>query len=269
MQPASGIGIHSRRFKIAGLGVLGCLLLIPLGFAWHQLFSAAQKVMQMTAGARYVTVTLPGDKKPSLNFVCFDAGKFKMRVVSNPDPRKHLHIADMAKAAGAIAGCNGGYFDTVKFTPSGLGIAGGVSQGAFQSSGTAGALLGVKNGMPFIAAETEFRASPEITDLVQCSPMLVDEGFLFHNGSSATTARTFVMTDGEGQWAIGTGDHLTLDQLASLLARPGLVEGFHVRRAMNLDGGPSTGLWWMDVNGQEHEQRERWSVANMVLVVPR
>lgn len=191
-----------------------------------------------------------------------------MRVVNNP-VNKHVRLADMAKAAKAIAGCNGGYFDVAKFTPLGVGIAQGVSQGALLKIGPGGALFGVRNGSPFIVREEEYKPSPEISDLVQCSPILVDQQYVFHNGGHQSTFRTFVMTDGEGQWAIGRGEHLTLDELAELLARPGLLEGFHVKQAMNLDGGPSTALWWRDINGQEHDKHEAWSVVNVILIVPK
>ena len=262
-------GGSSKRSKQARILPFACLVLIASVAAWHRLFGSASQTMEMSGGARHIAITLPGETQPTLNLVCFKADKFKMLVVNNPDPKKHLHIADMAKAAKAVAGCNGGYFDTKKFTPSGLGIAQGVGQGTFQSMGREGALFGVRNGVPFIAAENEFKPSPEISDLVQCGPMLVDGRHFFHDDTDAANARTFVMTDGEGQWAIGNAAHLTLGEMAVLLARPGLIEGFNVRRAMNLDGGPSTGLWWQDSSGQEHESRERWIVANMVLVAPK
>jgi len=269
MQSESLAARSSNRLKQVRALALTCLVLIASTIAWHQLFGASKQTLEMREGARYIAITFPGETKPALNLVCFKADQFKMIVVNNPDPKKHLYIADMAKAAKAVAGCNGGYFDTKKFTPSGLGIAQGVSQGTFQSMGREGALFGVRNGVPFIAAESEFKPSPEISDLVQCGPMLVDNGHLFQEDSKASNARTFVMTDGQGQWAIGNGAHFALGELAALLAKPGLIEGFSVQRAMNLDGGPSTGLWWQDSAGQAHESRERWSVANMILVVPK
>ncbi|MDB6137296.1 MAG: hypothetical protein JWO94_368 [Verrucomicrobiaceae bacterium] len=247
------------------IGTLACVAGLAV-YVWFG--TTTQSTMQMLGGARHVTIQVPG-LKASLSLVCFPADKFKMQIVDNPTPARHLYIADMALSNKAVAGCNGGYFSLKDFSPFGLQLAQGVQLGTFCSGGPGAALFGVKDGTPFIAPEKEFQLSSGITDVVQCSPLLVENGNILQTFGNKTNARTFVMTDGEGQWAIGVANNLGLDDLAALLAKPGLVDGFHVRRAMNLDGGPSTGLWWQDSNGQPHSQKERWSVRNMVLVIPK
>ena len=222
----------------------------------------------MAGGARHVTIQV-GHGSATLSLVCFRQDKFRLLVATNGPPQENRRIAGKALDHKAIAGCNGGYFGMPGVTSYGLEIAEGVTNGRLILAGPTGALFGIRNDAPFIALEKEFQPSPEVTGLVQCSPMLVDHEWTFHDAADIAVARTFVMTDGNGQWAIGTADRLSLSDLAALLARPGLVRGFHVQRAMNLDGGPSTGLWWLGQDGNAHEQREHWRVRNVLLVVPR
>ncbi len=61
-----------------------------------------------------------------------------------------------------------------------------------------------------------------------------------------------------------------LRELAELLVNQGAgLLGFKVSRALNLDGGPSTGLWGRDEKGKVvvHE-KEMWSVKNCVVIRP-
>ena len=258
------------RNRIPAKFLLAALLVTGLWIVWGQLSpSGAQSEDAMIGGARHVTIQVPGKTLVTLSLVCFREDKFRMSVVTNLLPPADRHIAGKALDTRAVAGCNGGYFATRDLKAYGLEIAEGVTSGKFVEGGPLAALFGIRNDAPFIATEKEFHLTPEISGLVQCSPLLVDQGWIFHDTGDIAVARTFVMTDGKGQWAIGSADRLTLNDLATLLARPGLVQGFRVQRAMNLDGGPSTGLWWQDRDGKAHEQRERWRVRNMIMVVPR
>ena len=248
--------------------------IVQIAVASFTAFSLASEVTResslMADGAEQISFdTTIGGRKSTLKLIRFTADKFRMMVASNPQPKKRLYIADFALQFHAVAGCNGGYFNMTDFSPATLEIAQGVSTGKLGSSGSSGGIFGVKAGVPFIADEKGFNLSPDVTDLVQCGPLLMADGKVFSDPGKATAPRTFVMTDGKGQWAIGVTTSLTLTELASTLTSPGLIPDFVVATAMNLDGGPSTGLWWQDKNGQPHNQRERWSVRNMLLVVPK
>ena len=61
----------------------------------------------------------------------------------------------------------------------------------------------------------------------------------------------------------------TLQELADLLATPSIIRAFTVMRALNLDGGPSTGLWWKDTSSAEHYDKEKWHVKNMLVIIPK
>ncbi len=246
------------------------VLVLGLGIAWCIVSRADIRSEEaMTDGARHVSLKIGGSDGATLSLVCFHEDKFRMMVVGNAGPGKNRRVAGQAEDHKAIAACNGGYFIVGTLAPLGLEIAQGVATGALGSSGDSGALFGVRNDQPFIEPEKGFHLTPDMTSLVQCGPLYVDGGWHFHVTGEISNNRTFVMTDGQGQWAIGMAEHMSLNQLADLLARPGLLKGFHVQRAMNLDGGPSTGFWWRDKGGGAHEKHESWRVRNVVLVVPR
>ena len=244
-----------------GLVVVGAWLVASAG--------NAKQTEPMAGGAVHVSQVMIEGRKVNLNLVCFDSAKHQMLVVSNPRPGRDLRIAGYAKAHSAVAACNGGYFVPKDMSPYGLEVAEGVSTGTFLNTGERSAVFVIRSDKPFIEYEKDFKPSPEVTGLVQCGPMLVNKDWMFQEPGSSSTARTFVMTDGNGKWVIGVADSLTLTELATLLARPNFVDGFKVQTAMNLDGGPSTGFWWQDKEGHEHNEPEHWRVRNVLVVKPR
>jgi hypothetical protein len=81
--------------------------------------------------------------------------------------------------------------------------------------------------------------------------------------------RTFVATDGKGKWMIGTCNRISLSGLARLLARGDVIPELRIETAMNLDGGPSSGLWSNDAKGQVFEFKEASKVKNVIALFAR
>ena len=81
--------------------------------------------------------------------------------------------------------------------------------------------------------------------------------------------RTFILTDTEGRWAIGICKRVGLLELAHILVTPGIINEMKVKRALNLDGGPSTGLWCRNETGAVQFEKPGWAVRNAIVVVPR
>jgi hypothetical protein len=82
-------------------------------------------------------------------------------------------------------------------------------------------------------------------------------------------ARSFIATDGHFLWAIGTADACSLGGLAQALLTPGALPGLAPMRALNLDGGNSTALWFRSSSGKE-TSRPGWStVRNYLAVIPK
>lgn len=100
-------------------------------------------------------------------------------------------------------------------------------------------------------------------------PAYVIDGKPVNLGNGPRAQRTFVLTDGAGWWVIGVCSAIGLQEMADLLATPGVMGDVKVARAMNLDGGPSTALWCRDTSGAEHYTKESWRVKNLLAVEPR
>ena len=62
-------------------------------------------------------------------------------------------------------------------------------------------------------------------------------------------------------------DHATLAEAGAILATPSLFGNWSVTRALNLDGGSSTGLW---VAGEPPFYQREWrDVRDFVAIVPK
>ena len=68
---------------------------------------------------------------------------------------------------------------------------------------------------------------------------------------------------------IGTIKGVGLAELAQLLVTPGAITEFPVKRALNLDGGPSTGLWFRTPGGVENYEKPGWIVRNGLAILAR
>ena len=110
--------------------------------------------------------------------------------------------------------------------------------------------MSVVNGRVQIQRAAEYSPKAKPTAARQCGPFLVD-GAKAVPGLNDTRAarRTFVASNGADQAAIGYSSHVTLAQLASILATPRVAADLKIQRALNLDGGSSSGFWFKGENG--------------------
>jgi len=239
-----------------------------IGFSVWRLDVFAQ-AQDLGHGARFVPRRTGG---VMLRLVFFDEAKATLRVLANPDGGSDKALDEWGRDRKALAVVNGGYFELRKPMPSGLEIASGVRRGEFLNRGEGGGSLIVKDGKPSLVWDSEFQDDPKITEMVQCSPWLVSDGRPWSPPAAnpdPKNARTFIITDGAGHWALGTAKSVGLAELARLLTTPGVIPEFPVKRALNLDGGPSTGLWFKTADGREDYQKTGWGVRNGVAVIPR
>lgn len=254
--------------------VIGVILLLvaavtvfaSLSTPWR-LVSASSPV-SLGPEATYVTKRVKGTVETELHLVFFDTRSCDLRVVEQPVKKDAQSLDVVAGAMAAIAACNGGYFDVPNFLPSGLQIVQGKAQGKLVQQALWGCVL-VRSGVAELLPVEEFKDQTGVTDFVQCSPMYVMDGRPLQLGDGPRNTRTFILTDQAGRWAIGTCKNIGLQELADLLATPGIIREFAVKRALNLDGGPSTGLWWRDANGVGHYEKENWRVKNMLVITPK
>jgi hypothetical protein len=201
--------------------------------------AAEQKRSWLEAG------TLPDNPKWNFWSVLVDAGKQTLNIGTRSGGGflKDL-VVDAPDAA-----INGAYF-LANYRPAGWLLAGGKTYGK-PNVKSRGGVFYMKKGRVGIAG---LKQVPSKVDLaVQNSPVLV------HPGAKADTAlnavkrawRTVVCLpaqDASGTQVrfivikSGMGDGPTLRETAEILAKPVKDGGFGCRQALNLDGGPSSGI---------------------------
>ncbi len=223
--------------------------------------------------AVFVIKTINGPTKVEMKLVFFDETHCALRVAANASSLVAAPLNELGREAKALAVCNGGYFNAGgDFGPCGLEVAGGKRTDKFRvSGGWVGALM-VRQDKASLILENEFQDAPDISEFVQCSPWLVDQDRIapvLLQGQDQRNQRTFIMTDGAGRWAIGVCKGVGLLELAQILITPGIITEMEVKRALNLDGGPSTGLWCRSADGREQFDKPGWAVRNAIMVVPR
>lgn len=258
------------RFAILCFHVFG---LIPTANAQAWRLESSSKAASIGHGASYVVKQVVGPVKMEIRLVVFDEKQCQMRVVANAERKTAQPLDALGLAENALAVCNGGYFHAGGvFGPSGLEIAKGVRTDKFIAGLWVGGLM-VKEGKASLVWENEFKDAADISEFVQCSPWLVSDGRVWPvpapKEPEQRNHRTFIMTDTEGRWAIGICKRAGLLELAQILITPEIISEMKVKRALNLDGGPSTGLWCRNESGTVQFEKPGWAVRNAIVVVPR
>lgn len=230
-----------------------------------------EEVTPLSHHASWLRLTVRGSEgEVELSVVRFDSSSCTLRVVDQPQSWSFSDLlGDSMRSVKAIAGVNGGYFHP-DFTPLGLMIANGKRQGQFTRSGLVSGMICVRGGEPALLWNSEYPDTSTASDLLQAGPRLVDAGQLVSGlNRTKVAARTFIATDGQSGWLIGTAHSSTLYGLADLLTSPGLISGLRILRALNLDGGRSTAFYARTADGRENGAPGWSTVRNYLAVVPR
>ena len=176
----------------------------------------------------------------------FNSRAYRLEVVDlgAGDEVAELTFDDAAERAGCVAGVNGGFFHP-DYRPLGLMISGGQRVGRFESTKLLSGVVYSDDRGVHLVRRARFREHPGIGALLQTGPYLVEHGRAVRELSTRRPARrTFVATDWRRHWMIGaTTTRVTLAELADALAAPGTLTSWRTDRAINLDGGSSTGFF--------------------------
>jgi hypothetical protein len=170
--------------------------------------------------------------------VTFDGRDYFLKVIDQKEgPGTEFARAEFA-GQGSLAAINGGFFNP-DGSPLGLVITDGQSRGVFNASSFLG--TGIIDGEN--ATLSDRKSYQESSELLQSGPRLVwNQERLTGLSKSKERPRSFVIWDGNNHFGIGHADRATLQGLANNLeAQP--LEGFHIKYAINLDGGTSCDLW--------------------------
>lgn len=202
-----------------------------------------------------------------LNVVKFDPAQCTLAVID--DPRGDTDLAEAMLARNCLAGVNGGYFHPDR-RPIGLVISDGRALHPLERAKLLSGLVKVsKNGRGSLLRPKEYKGSSGIAQALQAGPFLVDGGKAVAGlNATRSAARTVVVADAQGVRALLVSSAATLAEMGEILATLPVLANTRTRRALNLDGGSSTGLW---VKGAPQPfYRAEWKgVRNYLAIVPR
>ncbi|MBK5971259.1 hypothetical protein CCR91_21450 [Thiorhodovibrio winogradskyi] len=189
------------------------------------------------------------DQRVTAHLALFHSRAFRLAVV-DLEPSLNADGARMDKAflaAGIPAGVNGGFFHP-DWRPLGLVIADGQRIHRLERAKLLSGVLYSDPGGNYLVRYAAFRDHAGIDALLQTGPYLVEHGRAVRGLSTTPPARrTFAATDWRGHWALGaTRNPISLADLADCLATTGCLTDWPVERAINLDGGSSTGFFFAD-----------------------
>ena len=203
--------------------------------------------------------------RATLHFAVFDTKTATLRVIDD-EGDAHARLAETMSRENSIAGVNGGYFDP-EHAPIGLLIEDGRIVVPKQKARLLSGVVSVVNGRVQIQRTAEFAMKTKPTAARQCGPFLVERAKAMPGLNETRAARrTFVATNGGEQAAIGYSSHVTLAQLARFSRL--LAADLKIQRALNLDGGSSSGFWFKGENGP-FPIREQKTVRDYLGVVAK
>ncbi|MGE9267491.1 MAG: phosphodiester glycosidase family protein [Verrucomicrobiales bacterium] len=197
----------------------------------------------------------------TFTLLSFEERRHELRLIDKakgPDS-SWTSAQDAARSEKALAAINGGYF-TPEGHPLGLLSVKGQRRGGMNHS-SLGSAFYLASPRAQLVSRDDFQQSPHsATEFLQSGPRLVWNGQALKGLSGdQERARSFLAWDGHHHWLIGHCESVSLRELARLLATQPF-SGFHVEKALNLDGGRSSDLWISpSVPGGEFECRAWWN----------
>lgn len=210
---------------------------------------------------RYENWKSPGDNEDTITIVRFDLRYVKLSVAYQPsDP---LLMSEWMQKEHATAIINGGYFDE-QDNATALIVSDGQAFGS--SYNRFGGMLSVDtHGSTTLRSLHDQPYDPnndQLQQATQSSPMLILNGKATQfNANAASSRRSVVAMDKQGRLLFIASPNLafSLGEFADLLAASDLS----IDRALNLDGGASTGLYMK----ADNQQASIDSIAKLPIVI--
>ncbi len=178
----------------------------------------------------------------------FSAATHGLLVLDEGDKGNRYGSLEKAmRAEGCVAGTNGGYFAAdAACTPLGLLRHGGrefypMASGSFT---VAGVLYDTGRELRLERSRRLSFSPSRMREAIQGGPFLVERGGKIAGLNADKRARrSFVATDGRGNWCLAMTSPMTLDELAGWLVSGRALGSFRVQTALNMDGGTSSAFW--------------------------
>jgi exopolysaccharide biosynthesis protein len=216
---------------------------------------------------RHVVLENAGANESAVVDLAIFSAKFcTLRVIDNPTGET---LSDTMPREKCATGVNGGYFNS-DFAPIGLLISDSKMIAPLQRARLiTGVLSASVHGVQILRVR-EFSGRGKIGAAVQCGPFLVDHYERVRGLNDSTAARrTFAATVTNDRALLGVCSEISLAELAAILATTRLTDDLKIQRALNLDGGSSSGFWFAGENGRAFSIREQKPVRDFVGVVPK
>lgn len=247
-----GVLSASERFSILSPQLLFVILLVTAFGALAEDCRLVSEEQQSGLGSDLYyaerTAAQPTDSiRIQAHLAFFTSKTFRLEVLDLGAAVEPVHagLADAFRAEGIPAGVNGGFFHP-DWQPLGLMISQGHRVNRFENAKLLSGVVYSDGRGIHLMRRSRFREQPGITALLQTGPYLVEAGRAVRGLSDRNARRrTFIATDWRGNWALGaTSSRNTLAELAECLASPQALTPWRVERAINLDGGSSTGFFF-------------------------
>lgn len=252
----------NKTFAVAITLLLSTLISVRAGWT-------LQSSTPIETGSPAVTLVrkaVTGDHDVEIHIVFFDICKCDLRVIDHPEEAGDLEDAMLANKC--LAGVNGNYFHPDR-TPLGLVISDGAGVHPLERAKLLSGILVSRPGHFSLLRYTEFTPEKSTTQALQAGPFFIDKGAAVPGLEATRVAdRTVILSDGKNLGALLVCRSATLAETAAILATPGIITEMHITRALNLDGGSSTGLW-VDALPKPLYISEMKSVRNYLALVPR
>ncbi|MBA2433043.1 MAG: phosphodiester glycosidase family protein [Chthoniobacterales bacterium] len=219
------------------------------------------------AGVVHLKTTVEDENgtRATLQLAVFSTKSATLRVIDDPEEQR-ADLATTMRREKAIAGVNGGYFSP-EHAAVGLLISDGRRIAPQSKARLLSGVVSVANGKVQVQRAADFSAKAKVTAARQCGPFLVERSKAVAGLNNTRAARRSFVAVGAGERALlGFSSHVTLAQVARILATPGVAGDFKIERALNLDGGSSSGFWFEQGPFSISEQKP---VRDHIAVVPK
>jgi Phosphodiester glycosidase len=231
---------------------------------------SAQSEPSTTTGLEHRHVVLEnsdGGDRATVELALFSAKSCALRVIDNADGASDL--AETMLREKCVAGINGGYFDP-NFAPIGLRVVDGrLLKPLIRARLLTGVLTSSSRGIQMVRVG-EFSRGQKLDAAIECGPCLVDLAQPVRGLDGTRSARrTFVAIDRRDRAALGFCTEVSLAELGRILSTASLAGDFKIWRALNFDGGSSSGFWFKRKDGTAFSISEQKTVRDFVAIVPR
>jgi hypothetical protein len=208
-----------------------------------------------------------GNHTLTLTMALFSEQDFDIRVIDNSE-RKFDQLATAMDRLTAAAGANGGAFKSQTFTPVSMVIASGKRTGSLDKLSRANGIFAVINGKPTLLPRSQLKDFTGITEFLQGGPWVIYDGEREPSKRESRLKRTFIATDGNGNWALGVSDPCSLTDLAIALQRPVVSIFVMPKYVLCLDGGDASAFWCKTKDGVT-SIKEDTTGPNYIGIFPR